>query len=196
MSLPLILTLLRIVMSPIFLIVYLYPAFFALSPTVLPYVLLLILSLCEISDFFDGFIARKYNTVTDLGKILDPMADSIFRLSVFFTFTQGVVGLPLLLVLIIFFRESIISSLRTLCALRGIALAARWSGKIKAVVQAVCIYFILLLMIPYTKGCLNETAFQQVSFYAALVATLYTVVSGLEYIWAHRSYIKKTFEKL
>ncbi len=183
-------------MSPVFLVVYLYSSQIGIPESYLPYALLLILSLCEISDFFDGFVARRHNKVTDLGKILDPMADSVFRLTVFFTFTQGVVQLPLLLVIFFFFRESIISSLRTLCALRGVALAARFSGKIKAVLQAVTVYFILILMIPYTAGCLEEKAFQEMSFYATFIAMIYTLVSGFEYAWANRVYIKKALDRL
>jgi CDP-diacylglycerol--glycerol-3-phosphate 3-phosphatidyltransferase len=141
-------------MSPVFLVVYLYYEKIGLSFTVLPYALLAIVALCEITDFFDGFVARKRNKVTDLGKILDPMADSIFRLSVFFTLTQGIIQLPLLAALVFFFRDSIISSLRTLCALRGVTLAARLSGKIKAVVQGVTALFILILLVPYTWGVL------------------------------------------
>jgi CDP-diacylglycerol--glycerol-3-phosphate 3-phosphatidyltransferase len=140
---------------------------------------------------FDGFFARKRNQVTDLGKLLDPMADSIFRLSVFLTFTQGFIRLPILLVLVFFYRDSIISTLRTLCALRGVTLAARLSGKIKAVIQAVTVFFILVLMIPYTMGCIEEELLYQISMYAVLVAALYTVYSGLEYIYANRSYIKR-----
>ncbi len=196
MSLPLILTLMRIVMSPVFLIVYLYYEKLGISFTAFPYVLLGILTACELSDFFDGFVARKRNKVTDLGKILDPMADSIFRLSVFFTLTQGVVQLPLIVALVFFFRDSIISSLRTLCALRGVTLAARLSGKIKAVVQAVCAFFILILIIPYTWGAISLDSMRYMSFYATYIAAIYTVISGAEYIWANWIYIKKTLDRI
>src|SRR5205085_953924 len=101
----------------------------------LPFVLLALVIVAELTDLFDGMAARRRNQVTELGKILDPMADSIFRLSVFLAFTQGIVALPLWLVLLFFYRDSIISMLRTICALRGFTLAARFSGKVKAVVQ-------------------------------------------------------------
>jgi len=196
MSIPFYLTFVRIVLSPVFLIFYLYHNNMGISGSTLPYILLILLSICELTDFFDGFFARRHNKVTDLGKVLDPMADSIFRLSVFFTLTQGVVQLPMLLVLVLFFRDSIVGTLRTLCALRGVALAARLSGKIKAVVQAVTAYFILILMIPYSMGCLDLVSFQQMSFYAASIAALYTFVSGIEYIYANKTYIKKALEKI
>lgn len=196
MTIPLYLTSIRVFFSPVFLIFYLYHEKIGISDLALPYILLVLLSICELSDFFDGFFARRHNKVTNLGKVLDPMADSIFRLSVFFTLTQGVVQLPLLLVLIFFFRDSIVSTLRTLCALRGVTLAARISGKIKAVVQAATVYFILILMIPYSMGCLDLVSFQQMCFYAASIAALYTFVSGIEYIYANGAYIKKALERV
>ncbi len=193
MSLPFYLTFIRVVMSPIFLVLYLYGTSWGISVVGLPYVLLGIVSICELSDFFDGYLARKHNKVTDLGKVLDPMADSIFRLTVFLSFTQGVVQLPLLIVLIFLLRESIVTSLRTLCALQGVALAARFSGKVKAVVQATVAFFILILMTVYSRGCLELESFQLMCFYAAGIAALYSLVSGCEYISANWKLIKKAF---
>jgi CDP-diacylglycerol---glycerol-3-phosphate 3-phosphatidyltransferase len=193
MSLPFYLTFIRVVMSPVFMLLYLYGGRWGIGPIALPYVLLGVVALCELSDIFDGFLARKHNKVTDLGKVLDPMADSIFRLSVFLSFTQGVIQIPLIMVLIFLLRESIVTSLRTLCALQGVALGARFSGKVKAVVQAVAAFFILILMIPYSMGCLALDSFQQMSFYAAGIAALYTLVSGCEYIAANWKLIKRAF---
>ncbi len=195
MSLPVYLTFIRVVMSPVFLILYLYAEAWGLSFEALPYALLAVLAVCELSDIFDGFLARRHNKVTDLGKVLDPMADSLFRLTVFLSFTQGVVQAPLILVLILFLRDSIVNSLRTLCAIRGRALGARLSGKIKAVIQAVVIFFILILMIPYSLGYVSEGSFQQMSCYAVAIAAVYTLISGIEYIWANRRFIRESLKK-
>ncbi len=191
MSIALILTLSRILLGPIFLVVYLYSQDLDIRLAVLPYILLVLAGISELSDAFDGALARKQNKVTDLGKLLDPMADSIFRLSVLLAFTQGAIQLPLLLVCVFFYRDIIISTLRTLCALRGIALAARLSGKIKAVIQATVVFFILILMVPYSLGCLDLQLLQAISFYSVLTAAIYTLYSGAEYIFANRKYIKK-----
>lgn len=196
MSLPLILTLARIVLAPIFLIFYLYHDAIGIRITALPYLLIVLLGLSELSDVLDGILARKKNQVTDLGKLLDPMADSIFRLSVFLTFTQGIIRLPLLLVLFFFYRDTIIGTLRALCALRGVALAARKSGKIKAVLQAMAAFFILILMIPYSMDCLSLSSLRQMSLYVTSVVLAYTLYSGIEYILANRGYIKKALLKL
>lgn len=191
MSLPLILTLLRILLGPIFVVFYLYYDRVGFTLLSLPYVLLFLTLLSELSDVFDGLLARRYNKVTDLGKLLDPMADSIFRLSVFLAFTQGVIQLPLLLVCTFLYRDIVISTLRALCGLRGFALAARLSGKIKAVVQAVIIFFILLMLIPYSLGYLELHLLRKLSIYSVSMGVIYTLYSGCEYVVANRSYIQK-----
>jgi CDP-diacylglycerol---glycerol-3-phosphate 3-phosphatidyltransferase len=190
-SVPLLLTLSRILLGPVFLVVYLYSQNLGISLLWLPYILLFLAALSELSDLFDGMLARKHNKVTELGKLLDPMADSIFRLSVLLAFTQGVIQLPVFLVCVFFYRDTIISTLRTVCALRGFALAARLSGKIKAVIQAAITFFILIMMIPYSMGCLDIEVLRAVSFYGVLIGAIYTLFSGTEYVIANRSYIKK-----
>ena len=191
MNIAIILTVARIFMSPVFLLVYLYYKEIGIPLVVLPWLLIGLLSLTELSDLFDGFLARKRNQVTDLGKVLDPMADSIFRLSVLLTFTQGIIQLPLLLVCVFFYRDSMIATLRTICAMRGVALAARLSGKIKAGIQATVAFAILILMIPYALGALSLDSLRTISFYCVLAAALYTVFSGLEYVVANFVFIKR-----
>ena len=168
---------------------YLEHDLLGISLVVLPYILLALLGISELSDAFDGYLARKFHQVTDLGKILDPMADSIYRISVFLTFTQPPVNLPLLIVFIFLYRDSVISTLRTICALRGFALAARASGKIKAVIQAGGAFIILILMIPYAMGHLAYGVLRGISITAVSIAALYSLYSGVEYIWANRPYV-------
>ncbi|MBM3193812.1 MAG: CDP-diacylglycerol--glycerol-3-phosphate 3-phosphatidyltransferase [Chlamydiae bacterium] len=196
MKTALILTLGRIVICPLFLVIYLFYTNMGISVTLMPYLLLLLLLICELSDAFDGFFARRQKQVTELGKILDPMADSIVRVSVFLTFTQGIIKLPLLLVLVFVVRDSVISTLRTLCALRGVALAARMSGKLKAVLQAIAIFAILFLMIPYTLDYISLDCIRLVSFWIVFVTAVYTVLSGVEYLWFHRDAIKQSWKRI
>jgi len=187
------LTLLRILLSPLFPILYLEREWLGIPLIWLPYVLLGLLVISECSDVFDGVLARRRNEVTDLGKVLDPMADSITHISLFLTFTQGFVALPLLLVLVFFYRDLFVSTLRTLCALRGVALAARFSGKMKAILQAFVAFLIIALMIPYTLGMISLQLFQQISLVAVAVAALYTAISIGDYIYANWVYIRKAF---
>lgn len=195
LKLPLILTIGRIFISPIFLIFYLKYQHLGVSLHALPFVLLFLLGLSELSDFFDGYLARKFKVVTELGKILDPMADSITRLTILLTFTQGFIDLPLLLVFVFVYRDAMISTLRTVCALKGVTLAARTSGKIKAAFQGASIFLILILMIPYAWGSLALIQLQQVSLLIISAAAFYTVYSGAEYIYSNRLYIKQAWEK-
>lgn len=184
------LTIFRIFISPIFLALYMQHDFFGVSTKMLPYVLLVLLGVSELSDGLDGLLARKFNQVTDLGKILDPMADSIARISVFLTFTQPPVNVPIICVFIFLYRDSVISTLRTICALRGFALAARPSGKMKAVIQAVCSFAIVGLMIPHSLGHLTGEALTQLSTAFVIVAAAYALYSGCDYLYANRAYIQ------
>jgi CDP-diacylglycerol---glycerol-3-phosphate 3-phosphatidyltransferase len=185
------LTFFRIFISPIFMLLYIEREALDISPVVLPYILLVLLGVSELSDALDGIIARRYNHVTDLGKLLDPMADSIWRISVFLTFTLPPVNLHMVLIFIFLYRDSVISTLRTICALKGYALAARMSGKIKAVLQAIVAFAIVLMMIPHSLGYLSTQTLHSVSSWLVALTALYAVLSGVDYIYANRHYIYK-----
>lgn len=184
-------TFIRIFISPIFLLVYLEHEALGISDKLLPYVLLFLLSVSELSDAIDGFVARRYNQVTDLGKIFDPMADSIYRISVFLTFTQPPVSVPLALIFIFIYRDSVVSTLRTICALKGFALAARKSGKLKALIQALAAFIILLLMILQSNQYISLANLTTYSSWLVGIAGIYTAFSGIDYIYANRQYIIK-----
>jgi len=186
-----ILTTLRIFLGPLFLLVYVKHPQFGLSWTSFPIVLFAILLLSEVSDLLDGYVARKWNQVTDLGKILDPTADSIVRISVFLTFTRAPIDLPLYLVFIFLYRDVVIAMLRTLCALRGVALAARMSGKLKAVIQGTVCMVIVVLLLLHTHGVIPLKQLKNVSFILTGIAALYTLISGVEYIAKSWVFIKK-----
>ena len=113
------------------------------------------------------------------------------RISVFLTFTLQPVSIPLLLVFIFIYRDSVISTLRTICALKGYALAARFSGKIKAVIQAISAFIILLLMIPHSMGYLTTSTLHIASTWVVSIAAIYALFSGVDYVIANRGYIAK-----
>lgn len=191
MSIANYLTFIRIFISPIFLLVYVIHDDLGISEVLLPYTLIFLMGVSELSDAFDGYFARKYDQVTDLGKLLDPMADSVYRISIFLSFTQPPVSLPILLVFIFIYRDSVISTLRTVCALRGYALAARMSGKLKAIFQAIAAFLILLMLIPYSMGYMNIENLRFYSTVIVSVVAVYALLSGLDYICANREFIKK-----
>ncbi len=183
-------TFVRIFISPIFLALYLKYRYLGISPVVIPYILLSLLAVSELSDLADGYFARKYNQVTDLGKIFDPMADSIARISVFLAFTIAPIRVPILLVFIFIYRDSVISTLRTICALRGIALAARPSGKIKAASQSFAAFLLTFLLIPHSLHLISTSTLKMVSKWTVGTVGVYTLFSGLDYIYANRTHIK------
>ncbi len=191
---PLIITLSRVALCPVFLVIYLFYEPMGIPLIALPYILLSLVTVLELTDIFDGLVARKTNQVTNLGKILDPMADSIVRLSVLLTFTQGLIQLPMLLTLLFVLREIIISTLRTLCALNGHALAARLSGKLKAILQAIATIIIILMMIPYSLGYISLAVLQTASLWIVTITATYTILSGLEYLYIHRNDIKASIQ--
>ncbi len=187
-------TLFRVFVGPIFLVIYTWYQNLDISYQLLPLVLLAMIAVAEFTDIFDGYLARKYNQVTELGKILDPMADSIYRISLFLTFTLPPVSLPIWTIFIFLYRDSIISTLRTICAYRGMILAARISGKAKAIIQAIASISILILMIFESYGYLNN---EQLTYYSTLIvggAATYTLLSGLDYLYANRNYIQKILQ--
>lgn len=188
-------TFFRLFISPIFLLFYLKYESLNISFTTLPYILLSLLILSELSDAFDGYVARKFNEVTDFGKIFDPMADSIYRISIFLTFTLPPIELPVIFIFIFIYRDSLTSTLRTICALQGLALAARPSGKLKAILQGISAILIVLLLIPYSLGILSLETMQFSSRVIISLTAIYTVLSALDYLYANRLTLRKILSR-
>jgi len=87
------------------------------------------------------------------------------------------------------YRDSVISTLRTICALKGFALAARSSGKIKAIIQATAAVIILLMMIFFAFDFVSQTVLRNSAIFVTSVAVIYAVYSGVEYLFANRDYV-------
>ena len=189
-KIPSLLTMSRLVLSPLFYLFYLKFGLLGISFHVVPWILLSLLVISEVSDILDGYIARRLNVVSDLGKLLDPMADSITRISMFMILTKGVVQLPLILVLCFLYRDIMISTLRTMCAFKGIALAARVSGKIKAILQGVALFTIVIMMIPYSLGLITLSTLQTIALSVTILSALHALASGIEYLYANRKCIQ------
>lgn len=104
--------------------------------------------IASFTDFLDGYIARKYNQVTDFGKFVDPLADKLLVTAALVIFVgQGL--LASWMVFLILAREFIITSLRNVAAAKGQVMAAAWSGKVKTCVQIAGIILIFLLVIGF-----------------------------------------------
>lgn len=104
--------------------------------------------IASFTDFLDGYIARKYNQVTDFGKFVDPLADKLLVTAALVIFVgQGL--LASWMVFLILAREFIITSLRNVAAAKGQVMAAAWSGKVKTCVQIAGIILIFCIAIAF-----------------------------------------------
>ena len=171
MNVPNRLTILRVAMIPLFVIAMLWQQ--------LPYSDYiaggLFIAAC-ITDFFDGYLARKYNQVTTFGKFMDPLADKLLVMSAMVWFVE-VGWMPAWAFFIVIARELAVTGLRLVAVEQGLVIAAGKSGKVKTASTMVCIC--LLLAIP------NETL-RLVCVAVILVTTVY---SGVEYFVKNRQVI-------
>ncbi|MCB9676540.1 MAG: CDP-alcohol phosphatidyltransferase family protein [Alphaproteobacteria bacterium] len=135
--------------------------------------------LLEITDILDGWMARRYNVVSDFGKLFDPFSDAFCRFTLFLgLYAIGVA--ELWMILAIFYRDSSISFLRTVSAVRNVVLAARTSGKIKAVVQGVGtqLVFVLLVALAWFP---ELTWLEPLPYWTMVIVTIVTIVSFIDY---------------
>ena len=95
---------------------------------------LVLFCVASFTDFLDGYVARKYNQVTDFGKFVDPLADKLLVASALILFVEQK-AMAGWMVCIILARELIITSLRVVAANKGVVMAATWTGKVKTCVQ-------------------------------------------------------------
>ena len=137
---------------------------------------LAIFIIASITDFLDGYIARKNNLVTNFGKFMDPLADKLL-VSAAMICLVSMDRLPAWMVIIIISREFAISGFRLIAADNGIVIAASWWGKFKTVSQMIMI----ILLIANLGGVF--TVLENVFMWIALILT---VVSLADYIWKNK----------
>jgi len=169
MNLPNKLTIFRILLVPFFVLFLLYDVAGVYSK----WIALLIFVIASVTDFFDGYIARKQNLVTDFGKFLDPLADKLLVCSAFICFVETG-KLPAWMAVIIIAREFIISGIRLVASNNGVVIAAGKLGKYKTAVSMVAIVFLIINSKIYAMVIVTR-----VLVWAALVLT---VVSLVDYI--------------
>lgn len=137
-------TLLRIVLSPVFILLYFLPNFTGFSPALSVCIIIPLLLFAEFTDYLDGYFARKNKEVTDFGKLYDPFADVILHLTAFFCYAiSGYVSF--IIILLIVYREFGMLFIRMIAAKQGIAIGARKGGKAKTVLYVIAGFYSLLL---------------------------------------------------
>lgn len=162
-----------------------------------------IFAIASITDFFDGYIARKYNMVTDLGKFLDPIADKVLVLSGLIVllsdpyetnvFNQlGTIGMIYggVGVAIIMAREMVVSSLRMIAAKKGIVLAAEMTGKIKTFFTDVTIIVLLLTGDLLTIAPSVGMIFDYIGLACFGISVILTIISGCSYLIKNKEVFK------
>lgn len=192
MNLPNKISIARIILVPIVIALYLLSVIEGLAYFKLISLGILIIS--EATDFLDGYLARKNNQVTDLGKFLDPIADKVLTLSslllVVCDFTlpypYGIVAY-----IIILARELIISSFRQIAATKNVVMAADKLGKLKTILLDIAIPSLFLLAYLNTTSLdLFRNIVMYISYIFMGLSVLLTVISGINYLVKNKNVLK------
>ena len=186
------LTIMRIILIPLFLVFILVKD--------IPYgslIALLIFVLASITDKVDGYIARSRNQITNFGKFMDPLADKMLVISALIALVEcGLI--PSWMVIVIIAREFAISGLSMLAASEGLIVAASWWGKIKTVIQIAATMALLLRLnyeqIGFVKEFFESNAvligfINYVPMTLMVLSVIATVVSGIDYFIKNRKVI-------
>ncbi|OOB80453.1 MAG: CDP-diacylglycerol--glycerol-3-phosphate 3-phosphatidyltransferase [Epulopiscium sp. Nuni2H_MBin003] len=179
------LTILRVILVFVFMAVIWIPIFDILTTL---WVALLIFIVASLTDFLDGYLARKLNLVTNLGKFMDPLADKMLVATAMIALIylgdkvpNGV--LPAWIVVLILLREFMISGIRLVAANNNIVVAANNLGKAKTVAQMV---MIVVYLCPISNGML-----QSIALILAYLSLILTVVSGAKYMIDNKEVLKE-----
>jgi len=164
----------RLALGPLFLVAYLSPWRYSLESAFLVAILI------EATDVADGITARRRKQVSDVGKLLDPMSDTIARLSYYMGFLVMGYAEPWMMAILVY-RDVVVAYLRVFSALTGTAMGRRTSGKWKGILQgatalvvlALCIVDKRLTPIPYLSD---------IVYWLLVFVTAYTVFTLVEYL--------------
>jgi CDP-diacylglycerol--glycerol-3-phosphate 3-phosphatidyltransferase len=137
-----------------------------------PYIALIIFIVASLSDFADGFIARKYDMVTNFGKLMDPLADKLLVTSALVLMSGNLI--PVWAVVVLILREFYISGVRQLALEQNVVVAASWWAKVKTAVQMIMIVFFL---IPKPSGSLVDV----INIILIAASVFFSVLSAVEY---------------
>lgn len=188
MNLPNKLTVLRVLMIPVFLILL------NLNSKMGVLGALIIFILASITDQLDGYIARKYNLITDFGKFMDPLADKLLVSAAFISFVDLNMVEPILVIVIIS-REFIITGIRLVLSTKsGEVVAANIYGKLKTVFQILAIIFLLieLYLINFVSGSYFMNVVQIIADATFYLCVILTVLSGWDYIRKNIKILKES----
>ena len=188
------LTMSRIVLTPFFLWVFFYDNDLDYSNNSIVFKTLSLVMVLGfmLTDFLDGYLARKMGEVSTLGKYLDPFSDKISNMTIFMCFIATGYA-PVWMVALIYFRESSVETLRTLAASEGLIMPARRSGKWKTALQGIGIVAILLGAIEPVRALvpgLNDIWHIFPTIVMGVITAI-TIISGIDYFVSSKHILKK-----
>lgn len=195
MILPNQLTVLRIVLTPVFFILFLQ------NNDLLKQISVIVFLIAAITDWYDGWLARKFNYITSWGKFMDPLADKILTSAAFIGFVMIDI-LPLWMVILIIFRDFLITGLRSIAEYKKQSFYTSRSAKIKTFLQMAFLYYLLILyalktfpnFISNYSEIYNLLSNSTFIYYTMMFITLFTVVTGVTYIYKNRFMIRVIYE--
>ncbi len=182
MTIANVLTISRLLLSPVFILVFMSQGLWARIGA------FVIVGINELTDLFDGIIARKRGETTDFGKLADPLADSVSRFTIFLCFLAAGYA-QVWMIAFIFYRDIVVSYMRTLASINGVVLAARQSGKFKAMAQGPSILIVLVLDI--VREIMPLPWFDGFTYWLLAFATLITMISLVDYVMGNREFLRK-----
>jgi len=178
------LSLFRLGLSPLLLL-------FLVPSTAVRAAVLALFILGEISDFLDGIVARRRNEVSDFGKLVDPMADALFHLTLFMVFLDLNL-VPGWMVIVLVWREVAVSSLRLIASTdQQLVIAAARPGKVKANVQAVVGFLVMVAYLQEPEATLTHS----IAFWGTLAAVVASLYSGAFYFVGHRRTLASVYRR-
>lgn len=194
MLLPNQLTVLRIILTPVFFVLFLA------DEGISRQISLVVFIIAAITDWYDGWLARKFNYITNWGKFLDPLADKILTSAAFLAFVLLDV-LDLWMVMIIVIRDFLITLLRLLADFRKASFSTSKSAQWKTFFQMVYIYYLLFVFTLNGIPALNDNFSslfdilmdKYLIYYSMLFITIFTLYTGIMYLLRNRKIIIKLF---
>lgn len=157
----------------------------------------IIFIIASITDWLDGYLARKWNQVTDLGKFLDPIADKLLVnsclifLAVPFSFAPNQIHVPAFCVVIMIMRDLVVDTLRFMAAKKNVVIAANIFGKLKTVFQMVALPFVFLNDWPFNLFASSWPEPLRISSFLVYLATAMSLISGIIYVIQNKHVLKE-----
>ena len=178
-----------------FLLTILFVFFIIQKGPIFKIIATIIFLIASLTDFYDGYLAKKHNLVSDFGKIMDPLADKFLILVAFFVFVRMKI-IPSWMFVLIFTREFVVTGLRIFAIGQGKVIAAEKLGKYKTVSQIIAISAILIFCIMKDFHVMQEGPlyFYLVTIVSILIyiTIVLAVSSGISYLWHNRSLLYVT----